>query len=345
MVIIGNRGIPANYGGFETFSENLIIQAEADCAENFLCVNSLDNHAKHYQSRVIYSMFSKDRHPMLFYLNSLFKGARRGNDLLVTGTAGSFFYPLLKLFYPRVKIHTNIDGLESRRQKWGRIKQILIKFSEHLALVWSDTVICDSQGIYNYIHSHYSSKFDHKSVVIEYGAVPEMKIKRTTKDYFLIVARFVPENNIHLIIEAANKLSENRFIFIGDHENVYGSLCKEISGDNCEFVGGVYDKSKLREYRLDALGYIHGHSVGGTNPSLLEAMACGNYCILHDNEFNREVCLDSGSYWLTADDLVKTIVDMKSSESLFDKRMSLHTRVVDYYNWERIYKKYKELVI
>jgi glycosyltransferase involved in cell wall biosynthesis len=189
-----------------------------------------------------------------------------------------------------------MDGMEWRRQKWNTMVQYITKKAESIAVRYSDFLIADNLGIKKYLQDQYGAT----PVFLPYGAETVQHFDRSIletyslkpKEYFLVIARLEPENNIETIINGfVNSNSSIPLVIIGGLSTPHAKKLISISGQNPKvlFLGGIYDLDTVNSLRHYCKAYFHGHTVGGTNPSLLEAMACGSFIIAHDNEFNRSV--------------------------------------------------------
>ena len=249
------------------------------------------------------------------------------------------------------KIITNMDGLEWKRSKWSGITQKLMLGMEGYAVKKSDYLVSDNIGIYNY----YLDKYKVESYIIPYGAnlfdSPDFRyckgIIPEPMKYFLVVARLEPENNIELILDGFLRSNSPRtVIVIGNHKTKYAYyLVKKYKDDHrIKFIGTLYEIRVLNNLRYFSIGYFHGHSVGGTNPSLLEAMAASAFIIAHDNEFNRSVLGNDALYFndLTS---VKSIVEKIDELSNTRDKFIFNNRskIRETYSWERIINKYNKL--
>lgn len=354
--IIGTRGIPAKYGGFETFVQEvspLLVKNGFDIT--VYCDKSIqENPEKEFNGvKLRYQHTTKTAHSLLFYLDGILMALKENDIILVTGTGGAFFY-FLNLFF-RKKIITNTDGVESRRAKWSAIKKVLIKLSETLAIKYSNFLIADSKGIEKYIIEHYPKLNRNNLAVIEYGAYIETKINQdyidklgiTNNEYYLVVSRLEPENNVHIILDGYQKSKTHKpFIIVGNViENTYVKNLLKFKSSKIRFIGGVYNQEELTSLRKASFAYIHGHSVGGTNPSLLEALGSSNICICHDNIFNREVTDNKQLYFKNAIELKNRIEDLEafSEESLLKLKKDAKLRIENYYTWQNIADKYSKL--
>ena len=354
--IVGNRGIPATYGGFETFTEEiapLLVKQGFDVIVYCDKSDSKSPLLKYKGVNLMYQKTRKSKHTLLFYLEGIYYALKRNDIVLVTGTAGSFFY-FLNLFF-RKKIVTNTDGVESRRAKWSYVKKKLIKLSEILAIRFSKHLVADSFGITNYLLEHYSRIKKEKISTIEYGAPinrtcsPETlkKYGLLKNQYYLVVARLEPENNIKMIINGFRKsTTDKQLVIIGNLINTeYVNEIKQFASNKIVFLGGIYNKDELMTLRKAAFAYMHGHSVGGTNPSLLEALGSSNISLCHDNIFNREVTDNKQLYFNCENELAKKVNCLEKMESteLNALKDAALNRIENYYTWQNIAYKYTNL--
>ncbi len=355
LAILGSRGIPARYGGFETFAQEISARlTTTDTEIVVICESREDRPTLYLGVKLEYSRFRKSGHPLLFYLDSIIKASKSCDVLLVLGTGGSFFYLIPRLFGRSVI--TNVDGIESRRSKWSLFKRFFIKASEYVAIKLSDKIIADSEGIKKYLRETHQIK-DDKISVIEYGASINKeynldiikKLSLVHEEYYLVVCRLEPENNVHMIIEGYLKSrSQKKLVIVGNlTRNKYvDGLLLRYKIENIIFLGGIYDKKELEALRYSCFAYIHGHSVGGTNPSLLEALGSGNIAICHDNVFNREATNSNMYYFNNAIELSEKIRSVEYSDLnvITKKRQVAIERIMHYYNWERIALKYQTVL-
>jgi len=356
VAIVGTRGIPAKYGGFETFAQEISPLLVRNGFEiTIYCDNIKNKNAptSYMGAKLSYQKTSKSNHSLLYYLEGIFIALKENDLILVTGTAGAFFYFLNIIF--RKIIITNTDGIESRRAKWSPFKRFLIKLSETLSIQFSTHLIADSKGIRDYIIKSYPKINSSKIDVIEYGAEINQLINVTTlgkyqlkhKSYFLVVSRLEPENNLKMIIEGYKLTNQEKpLIIVGNIlETKYVQDLIKYASRTVQFVGGIYNKNELKALRYSAFAYIHGHSVGGTNPSLLEALGSGNISICHDNLFNREVTDDKQIYFKDEKELANALIYLSQSTSEELKKYEIEAikRIKEYYNWENISNKYSNL--
>jgi rhamnosyltransferase len=305
---------------------------------------------------IIYSKYAKSNSPLLYYFDSILLSLK--NDVILSCGNGGGYFSFITMFY-KVKFLTNPDGLEWKRAKWSPLKRFLIKTMEWFSVKFSDGLVCDSEGITTYIKEQY--RYTKKLYTIEYGAYVNKFLdvtneqtksildmyKLKTGQYHLVVSRLEPENNVDMIIEGY-EISNSRIplIIVGNlNDTPYVKELEAKKSSNIIFLGGIYDKDALSIVRANAFSYLHGHSVGGTNPSLLEAMGSKNLCICHDNIFNRKTVGEHGLYFKTSTELkdIFNIFETKEQSSEYIRmRSGVLNSINDYYNWDIISKKYLE---
>lgn len=346
--IIGTVGVPASYGGFETLVENLIETEKV----NYIVYCSSKNYPKKIStyknaklvyiplsangiSSVIYDAFSI-LHAIVF---------RKVNTLLILGVSGCFILPIIKKI-SSVKIITNIDGVEWRRDKWGRFAKKFLKWSEKIAVKNSDIVISDNKEIANYVCSEYMVN----SQVIAYGGdhslVFETKrcndVENSESKYALALCRIEPENNVHVILESFSKVTK-KLKFIGNWgSSDYGrSLKKKYSKyNNIEIIDPIYDVEQLNIIRSGCEFYVHGHSAGGTNPSLVEMMFFAKPIICFDCKYNRYTTFEQACYFRDLKDLIIKIESPKERT----QGVKLKSLAEKHYTWNRIREQYEQLL-
>ncbi len=369
IAIIGSRGIPNNYGGFECFTEilskNLVKKGytihvscehpeEKSSPSTFNGVNLFYFPIKHPKSALLGMMYE-----ILYDVYSLFMASLKAEQVYMLGYGAALFFFIPKLFGKT--LYLNPDGFEWKRAKFNSPVKFLLKINEKMGSFWADRIVADSKGIKDY----YDKKYDIESSFIAYGAdeispvkwdnekLPEV-LKHGIKinpAYWLLVARLEPENNIHTIIEGYLKSNAKKpLIIVGNfdspqYEAYIRRIVDEESGDKkVVFTGGIYDHDTLNMLRQNCFGYMHGHSVGGTNPSLVEAMVMKNLLIAHDNQFNREVCEDTAIYFHNSDELKQRINQVESNpENYQEFKSKTFERVKKEYSWEKIVEEYHQL--
>lgn len=356
IVILGSRGVPARYGGFETFVQHLA-PALVQAGNEVIVINEKHNAGglKEWKGvKLRESAFRKSSQPVWFYWDSIQRATRLQADIiLVCGVGGAIFYPLLGK--SKSKLITNVDGLEHLRSKFSQIKRSYVRKAQQMTSKHSKIILADAPSVADYWKDTLHAPED-KLRIITYGAAPALKVRKEDLDshlveerqYYLIIARLVPENHIREMIKAFLRAGlRKKLVIVGGLDNSeYVEELLELSDPRLLFTGSIYDKQVLDSLRGGAFAYLHGHSVGGTNPSLLEAMAASAFCICHDNNFNREVCGPEHTwYFRWIEDLRPLLekIDRMSADEMNIVREQALRRVQDRYSWDRICAEYLEL--
>ena len=351
--VIGTVGLPASYGGFETLVEYL--------------TDNLSNHYKLtvYCSRPAYKSFLQNyKGAELVYLPfkangiqsipydvfSMIHASRRADVLLILGVSGCIFLPVLRWFYKR-KIIVNIDGLEWKRDKWSTLVKRFLKFSERLAVRYSDVVVADNPAITDYVFNEYGNE----AVTIAYGAdhvrsvgFPPRVLEKypvLSSPYYFKVCRIEPENNIKMILSAFSKIPEKKLVIVGNWDSSeFGKRQKEAFSSFCNIflLDPIYDQDILNQFRSNCICYVHGHSAGGTNPSLVEAMYLGLPILAFGVNYNRETTNHQALYFHNEQELID-LVNTTSDESLRTIGVAMKTYASEHYTWERISSQYSQL--
>lgn len=359
IAIVGSKGIPAHYGGYETFAEQVSIIFKFNHKVLVVGDGTNDYCKTEYEGvSILNSQYLKSKNPIKFYHDSLKKAERWDADVVIMcGIGGVFSIPLFK--YSKMKIFVNPDGLGFKRDKWVWWKKMALFIQFMFGSLFSRYIICDSIGISDFFKHKFKRR---KNVfVAEYGAnlkalnistsfnyeVYFKELKIFKNNYYLVVSRLEPENNIEMIIRGyLNSSQKFPLIIVGNTNTRHAKNLLKLSSINVRFIEGVYDKDKLSALRLYCKAYCHGHSVGGTNPSLLEAMGFGNITIANDNVFNREV-LDDKAYFFSNSTEFTGILEAIESD-LINKTIETfkrynRQRIQYYYTWENIANKYIEI--
>ncbi len=320
LAVIGTVGIPARYGGFETLAEQLVAQLGEEMDMSIYCSGkkyAKGQRMKHYNgARLIYLPFQANGIQSIIYdavsiLHALFYA----DVLLVLGVSGCFMLPLLRLFKNK-KVVTSIDGIEWKRNKWSRPAKRYLEFAEGVAIRFSTAGITDNEAIQDYTAQRYG-KFTH---MVEYGADHVMCVKPEVDDYeryefmrapyAFKVCRIEPENNIHVVLEAFARLGSYALTIVGNWNNSeYGKDMRAKYGDcpNIHLLDPIYDQRNLDLLRSNCHIYLHGHSAGGTNPSLVEAMYLGLPVITFDVSYNRSTTEKKALYFRDVESLMSVI--------------------------------------
>lgn len=358
IAILGTRGIPARYGGFETFAEELATRlATAGHRVTVYCEKGLGEGLavhKGVNLRYISANVGGPLATVLFDARCLWD-ARSGHDVIyLLGYGAAPFLLIPKLYGQETWI--NVDGIEWKRAKWSGLAKSYFRLMEYCSVRIANLVIADAHGIEHHLRLRQRTSF--KCSVIPYGAEapetpPDERLLDTldliANEYHLVVCRLEPENHVAEIIEG-HMASRAKFplVIVGDinSSTPYTKRLGELRNPNLRFLGTIYDKATLQAVRFYARSYLHGHSVGGTNPSLLEAMACANYTIAHDNDFNREVLGSSGRFFDNSRDIAAEIARAETLPELELKAIGdlNKTRVQADYSWESISTRYQRLI-
>lgn len=381
VFIIGAKGIPAKYGGFESFVDQLTKRSNGKKVHyNVACRRDLsDNKADFYEynNATCFNVDVKDIGPAkaIFYDVNAFKVVleeieKRKIKTPIVYVLACRMGPFINHFKKRLQkynglLYVNPDGHEWLRAKWSLPVRKYWKYSEQLMVKYSDLLICDSKNIEKYIQDDYS-KYNPKTTYISYGSdltkstleMTDLKVQGWFKrynidfnNYYLIVGRFVPENNYETMIKefmASNTKKDLVIITNVEKNKFYDKLLASTNFDKdqrIKFVGTVYDKELLKFIRENSYGYIHGHEVGGTNPSLLEALGSTKVNLLLNVGFNSEVGLNGALYWTKKDgDLSKLIskVDNLSKSEIDSLNYLSNKRIQDQFDWNFIIKHYEE---
>jgi glycosyltransferase involved in cell wall biosynthesis len=354
--ILGTRGIPNQYGGFEQFAQCLSLGLVQKGHE--VSVYNSNHHPykeKEWQGvRIIHCNDWEKRigtaGQFVYDLNCINDARKRNFDILIHlgYTSDSVWH----WRWPKKTIHiVNMDGLEWKREKYGRLTRRFLKWAESLAAKHADALIADSPGI----QEHLLTRYNKPSVYIPYGADLFAKSNEDVLKQFdllphcysLLVARMEPENNIEMIIKGhlASEQEDPLFI-VGNTANHFGKhLTKTYRGLNVIFAGPIYDQDVLNNLRFFSALYFHGHSAGGTNPSLLEAMACGCNIAAHNNIFNRAVLGNEAYYFSSADEITR-IINLPKNAAVINQQKEINMqKIKTTYAWEKIITEYESLML
>jgi len=315
--ILGTRGIPNHYGGFEQWAEQLS-RGLINMGCEVLVYNSHFHPYKKKELNGVQIVHKWD--PKSIGLTSQFIY----DFLCIVHARKQKFDVIIQLGYttssvwgwmlPKgVRVIYNMDGMEWRRTKYKGLIKSFLKYAENLAVNNSDVLIADSKPIKQYLDSKYKINAEFIAYPAEIFEEPDVavleKYRLKQKNYLLLIARFQPDNNFEIIIEGVLKSnSKKSLLIIGDNKNSYGRYLKNKFNDSrIVFIGKVYNKPELDNLRYFSYLYFHGHSVGGTNPSLLEAMATQCVICAHNNEFNKSVLGSDAFYFNNIEDITVLI--------------------------------------
>lgn len=351
--IIGTNGLPGKYGGWDQLVIHLTKKLQSDfdfivytSYTNYNPENTVINNAK--IKKIKFEANGMQSIP--YDIMSLFHAARHCDVLFLCGTSGCIALPLIKLF--RKKIVLNPDGQEWKRDKWSKPVQWFLKASERVGVKNSDVVVADNKVIKNYLLAEYGTQ----SVEIQYGGDHVLRVEMSTQtekrygikkgEYAFKVCRIVPENNIEMILEAFKESPEMVLVLVGNWEfSEYGKELKEKYSKylNLKLLLPIYEQNLLDELRSNCDIYVHGHSVGGTNPSLVEAMNLGLCIFSYDVSYNRETTENKAYYFSTKNELKDLLVHYTTLNHKNDCAANMLEVAKRRYSWDIITTKYKEV--
>jgi glycosyltransferase involved in cell wall biosynthesis len=356
--MIGTRGVPAHYGGFETCVEEVGSRLVSRGHEVVVfCRPILDadptwRKLQQYRGMQLVNLPVVRRRTVETLLHTALSVAHpvlaEMDAAIVFNAANS---PLLPVLRARgIPVATHMDGLEWRRAKWGKVGRRYYRLAESLAVRWSDGIIADAEGIAKY----YRDEFGVAATQIAYGApisffddsrrIEELDL--SSAKYHLVVARFEQENHVLDVIRGYRQSdAELPLVVVGSapYADAYTASIRGIVDERVRLLGGIWDQEQLHQLYSHALTYVHGHSVGGTNPSLLRAAGAGTYTIAYDVVFNREVLGDNGVYFTTTDDVARELVAAEADPA---KTLDTGARLRDAvrrYNWDDVTDRYEDL--
>ncbi len=354
LAILGSRGIPNAYGGFEQFAEHLSVPLAAQGLEVYVyCSDKHPYRESEYRGvHLIHCNDPEDRlgaaGQFLYDLHCILDSRKRGFDVILQlgYTSSSIWHRLL----PRgVKLITNMDGLEWKRSKYSAPVRRFLKHAEKLAVKSSDALVADSIAIQQYLQEKYKAH----STFIPYGAVIPDDIDESLLKgfglepggYYLLIARMQPDNHVEEAIKGVLQSGSSLpLVVVGNTGNRHGKqLTRKYNDPRIRFVGGIFDMRVLDALRHHCKWYFHGHSAGGTNPSLLEAMAAGAPVCAHNNPFNRAVLGDDAIYFNSYGDVaeqIKATPDPERASTMITANMQ---KIKTFYTWERIVEDYRNL--
>ena len=352
IAMIGTRGVPARYGGFETCIEEVGRRlAERGHAIRVYCRSAEPLPGSYLGMDLVAlpALKKKSLETLSHTGLSVAHLVRRPVDAaIVFNAANAPFLPVLR--GRRIPFATHVDGLEWKRAKWGRNGRRYYRAAEAMAVRWSDALIADAQGIADY----YTSEFGAPTELISYGAplLTEAGFDRLAElhlqpgGYHLVVARFEPENHVAEIVKGyAESSARLPLIVVGSapYADEYVSQIKAAADDRVRLLGAVWDQQQLDQLYANCLTYLHGHSVGGTNPSLLRAIGAGTATIAYDVSFNREVLGEAGEFFTTPSEVAARIEEAESDFAATALRGKKLRAQAAHYDWDDVAKRYELL--
>jgi len=354
LAILGTRGIPANYGGFETFAEELSVRlaARGHDVTVYGRSNNILYKGKEYKGVklvILPTIGTKHldtvSHTFLSVIHAI---PRRFDVALICNAANAVFSAI-----PRVTgtpVALNVDGIERKRRKWGLAGRTYYRISEYLATIIPNVIVTDAAVIREY----YRKEYGVSSTMIAYGA--ECTRQTTTeiqqrlgvqpREYILYVSRLEPENNAHLVIKAYESVRTDKpLLIVGDapYAQEYITSLKATRDARVLFPGALYGMA-YRELQSHAYVYVHATEVGGTHPALIEAMGAGNCVLVFDTPENREVVGDSGLFFSSSEELTRLVQAATDDPGLVEEyRVKARARALANYSWDSIADEYERL--
>lgn len=354
VALIGTRGVPARYGGFETAIEEVghrlasrghevvvfcRVPEDAEPLDSYLGMQLVNLPSVKKRSLETLS------HTALSVIHSTLAGVEAA---IVFNAANSPLLPVLRA--RRIPVATHVDGLEWQRSKWGRLGRSYYRFAESLSVKLSEALIADAQGIADY----YTTEFEAPTRLIAYGApilesVADDRLAEldlSPGGYHLVVARFEPENHVLEIVDGyVRSRARLPLVVVGSapYADEYTQSIRAASDARVRLLGGVWDQDQLNQLYAHSLSYLHGHSVGGTNPSLLRAAGAGAMVIGFDVAFNREVVGEHGEYFATPEDVARELEAVEADSELARERGCALQEAIRRYSWETVADQYEQL--
>ncbi len=354
VAILGTVGVPACYGGFETMVENILgDNCSPDVEYTIFCSasNYKEKLTTYKGAKLVYLPFKANGvQSMIFDSVSILKSIKGFDTVVMLGVNFTFLFPIFKLF-SKSKLIANIDGVEWKRDKWGTFTKKLIRASENTAKKYADVIIADNNGIVKNIEE----KYQHKSVMIAYGGDHVMrelsqeqvdeyltKYGVKSKEYSMSLCRIEPENNCEMILKA---YAQNGLplIFVGNwSRSAYGQRLQDTYSkyDNIKILPAIYELDELYALRSNCKYYLHGHSVGGTNPSLVEAMFCKCNILCYDVIYNKESTEYKANYFTDSESLSALVT---GNESVCNNAQVMYDIAFESYRWKVIAQRYEKL--
>jgi glycosyltransferase involved in cell wall biosynthesis len=356
IAILGTVGVPANYGGFETLAENLVRYHDTNSLPDAITVYCSsktypEKEPTYLSAQLKYVQLNANGAQSIPYdIWSLCSAVwNRADVILLLGVSGAVALPFVRLF-SSARIVTNIDGIEWRREKWQGFAKNFLRFSEKMAVRFSHEVIADNAAIAEYIKCAYGVD----SHVIAYGGDHAINVDPASVDeynlpdeYAFAVCRIEPENNVHMVVEAFSRVPSKNLVMVGNWSNSeYGreiharyAACKQLF-----LLDPIYGLGKLRSLRSKAAFYVHGHSAGGTNPSLVEAMHFGRPILAFDCNFNRSTTENKALFFKDTNGLVDLITSL-NVETLAQVGSEMLEITQRRYTWKIVAEQYFALMV
>jgi rhamnosyltransferase len=366
IALLGSRGIPAKYGGFETFAERVAPALAAEGREVWVsCEGTAGPRPSEYKGVKLFYFplkpFRRVFYETIYDIYSLVRASLTCDCVIMLGYGAGFFFFIPKLFGKKIAV--NVDGMEWTREKYNSLEKTALRVNERFALRYADAVIADARAIQSYLKASRGREaafipygVDVPTTVgwdpSQLGALPGDLGHLEIGKYFLIVARLERENNISTMVEGfLTSRTDKRLVIVGNfvdssyEDDVHAVIAEHRGRDRVTFSAGIYEKDLLTMLRQHCFAYLHGHSAGGTNPSLLEAMIARNLIIAHDNPCNREVC-DRFALFFNDPASLRTAIELVGDqpEAYNMLREGAFDRAKNEYDWDRVFREYEALL-
>jgi glycosyltransferase involved in cell wall biosynthesis len=356
--MLGTHGVPANYGGFETAAERVGLYLR-DRGWRVIVytqvkgLGSITEDTWNGLERVLVPTMREGWHGTSeFDLKSVLHASRHSDLCLTFGYNTAIFNVMQRV--RRIPNVINMDGIEWQRAKWGALERLLFRFNERVGLMVGNELIADHPVIEQYLATKVRRS---KITTITYGAdavmtaptLPVTSRGLTPGGYLTLICRPVPENSILELVTAFSREERGHTLAVlgnySPQSDEYHRAVRNAASAEVEFLGGIYDPAELASVRFHASGYLHGHTVGGTNPSLVEALGAGNAILAHDNPYNRWVAAAGAIYFTSTDDAaagISTILTDLPTRARLAK--ASRRRHAEEFTWEHIGGQYEELL-
>ncbi|ABG60136.1 DUF1972 domain-containing protein [Cytophaga hutchinsonii] len=356
VAIIGTAGVPARYGGFETLAHQLVTNLNDEFKLHVYCSNSYykkEERVKYWnKARLFYVPLNANGLQSIFYdIVTIIHALFYADALIVLGVSGGIMIPFIK-FFTNKKIIVNIDGLEWKRDKWNYFIRKYLKLSEYLAVKFSDADITDNAAIKKYTALNYKTL----SYLIEYGADHTQAVEIEGEDfikypflgnsYAFKVCRIEPENNVHVVLSAFSQMPKHKLVMVGNwNVSEYGKQLKEKyqNSANILLLDPIYHQRTIDLLRSNCSIYVHGHSAGGTNPSLVEAMFLGNAVIAFNVSYNIATTENKAIYFKDEAELISVVTKL-TQDQIKANAIRMKEIADRRYTWKEIASKYANLV-
>jgi glycosyltransferase involved in cell wall biosynthesis len=361
IAMIGTRGVPAAYGGFETAVEEIGARlVERGHQVTVYCRRGRGARPSEWRGmRLVYAPALRIKaaetlsHSALSVMHLALDNRHRPDAAFVFNAANAPFVPFLRAL--RIPVAVHVDGLEWKREKWRGAGRRYYRWAESHAVRHADSLIADARGIADYyrsVHGAATELLTYGAPIIDESAHAAIdRIGLSPRGYHLVVARFEPENHVDVIVAGyARSDSALPLVVVGSapYAAAHTARIAELAAgdDRIRLLGGVFDQELLDELYANAATYLHGHSVGGTNPSLLRAMGAGAHVIAWDVSFNREVAGEVATYFCDADGVTERLTEAESTPDVtFARGVRLRERARRLYDWEHVADGYEDLAL